>query len=114
MNTHYKSADQSSKFDGSLLGYIGWSIFGGIITFLTLGLAYPWAVVNMYRWEIKHTVIEGKRLDFIGTGWGLFGQWVKWWILTLITFGIYGFWVHIKLLEWKTEHTIMVDTFYDF
>lgn len=103
-----------SHFDGGLLGYIGWSIFGVILTSVTFGLAYPWTMVNLYRWEINHTVIEGKRLHFNGTGWGLFGQWLKWWFLSIITLGIYGFWVRIKLIKWKTQHTSIVDEFYDF
>ncbi len=103
-----------SFFDGGLLGYIGWVLFGALITLLTFGLATPWAIVNMYRWEIEHTVINGKRLHFYGTGLGLFGQWIKWWLLTIITFGIYGFWVHLKLLDWKARHTSVTDDFYDF
>ena len=105
---------QESYFDGGLLSYMGWVIFGAIITIFTLGLGAPWAIVNMYHWEINHTVIDGKRLEFVGTGLGLFGQWIKWWFLTLITLGIYGFWVHIKLLNWKARHTFLIDEFYDF
>lgn len=108
------SNQQNSYFDGSLLSYVGRVIFGAIITIFTLGLGAPWAIINIYRWEINHTVIDGKRLEFLGTGWGLFGQWIKWWFLTIVTFGIYGFWVHIKLLDWKTRHTFLVDEFYDF
>lgn len=103
-----------SYFDGSLLSYAAWLILGGLMTFFTFGLAYPWAVTNIYRWEINHTVIDGRRLYFSGSGWALFGQWIKWWFLIIITFGIYGFWIHIKLLEWKTRHTSFIDDFYDF
>lgn len=113
MNRIYTESPHS-HFDGGLLGYIGWVIFGAIITVFTLRLATPWAIVNMYRWEIEHTVIDGKRLAFSGTGWGLFGQWIKWWFLSIITLGIYGFWVHIKLLDWKARHTSLVTEFYDF
>lgn len=95
----------SSYFDGRLISYIGWVIFGIILNVFTLGFAFPWAIVNLYRWEINHTVIDGRRLQFSGTGLGLIGQWIKWWFLTLITFGIYGFWVHIKLIDWKARHT---------
>lgn len=59
----------------------------------------------VYDWEIKHTVIEGKRLRFDGTAIGLFGHWIKWLLLTIITFGIYGFWVQIKIKQWITKHT---------
>lgn len=106
--------NDNSFFDGGLLSYISWIIIGGILSIFTFGLAFPWAVCNLYRWEINHTVINGRRLYFSGTGMGLFGQWVKWWFLTIITFGIYGFWVHIKLLDWKARHTSFEEDFFDF
>lgn len=109
-----RGTNQDSYFDGGIISYIGWIIFGSLITIFTFGLAYPWAVVNIYRWEVNHTVINGKRLIFSGTGLGLFGQWIKWWFLIIITFGIYGFWIHIKLLQWKTKHTSVIDHLYDF
>lgn len=59
----------------------------------------------VYNWEIKHTVIEGRRLEFDGKAIQLFGQWIKWLLFTILTFGIYGFWVAIKLKKWKVKHT---------
>ncbi len=98
--------EKNSYFDGGLFEYLGWMILGTIITVITLGLAYPWAVCMIYGWKINHTVVEGKRLKFIGTGWSLFGNWIKWFLLTIITFGIYSFWLFISLEKWKTENTI--------
>ena len=97
---------KESYFDGGLLSYIGWVILGTLITFLTLGICYPWALCMLYGWKINHTVINGKRLKFTGTAIGLFGNWVKWFLLTIITLGIYGFWLFIKLEQWKTKHTV--------
>ena len=101
--------NNKSYFDGGLLQLIGWKIFGGLITSITLGICYPWAVCMVYNWETKHTVIEGRRLKFTGTAIGLFGNWIKWWLLTIITFGIYGFWLNIKLKKWITKHTVFAD-----
>lgn len=98
-----------SYFDGGLLQLIGWQLLGGLITALTLGICYPWAVCMIYRWEAKHTVINGRRLRFDGTAAQLFGSWIKWLLLTVITLGIYGFWLNIKLLQWKTKHTVFAD-----
>lgn len=97
-----------SYFDGGLFQLIGWKLLGGLITLITLGICYPWAVCMVYNWEVKHTVIEGKRLEFDGKAIGLFGNWIKWLLLTIITFGIYGFWVNIKLKKWITKHTHFV------
>ena len=98
-----------SYFDGGLLQLIGWHILGGLITVFTLGICYPWAICMIYRWEAKHTVINGHRLIFTGTALQLFGNWVKWLLLTVITLGIYGFWLNIKLIKWKTKHTEFAD-----
>ena len=100
---------EKSYFDGGLLQLIGWQILGGLVTMLTLGFCYPWAICMIYRWEAKHTVINGRRLKFNGTATQLFGNWIKWILLTVITLGIYGFWLNIKLKQWKTKHTEFAD-----
>lgn len=94
-----------SHFDGGLLSLIGWSLLAGLICFFTLGIAYPFAACMLYRWEARHTVINGRRLYFDGTGWQLIGKWILWLLLTVITFGIYGFWLTIKLKQWRVCHT---------
>ncbi len=98
-----------SYFDGGLLSYIGWSILGALVTALTFGICYPWAVCMIYGWKINHTVVNGRRLRFTGSAMGLFGNWIKWMLLTIITFGIYSFWVFIALEKWKVKHTVFAN-----
>ena len=100
---------EKSYFDGGLLQLIGWQILGGLVTVITFGICYPWAICMIYRWEAKHTVINGRRLKFNGTAMQLFGNWIKWLLLTIITLGIYSFWLNIKLIQWKTKHTEFAD-----
>ncbi|MDD3187832.1 MAG: DUF898 family protein, partial [Bacilli bacterium] len=64
-----------------------------------------WALCMIYNWETKHTVIEGKRLAFDGTGSQLFGNWIKWLFFCIITLGIYSFWLIISVKKWKIKHT---------
>lgn len=96
---------EKSYFDGGLLQLIGWSLLGWLITTITFGICYPWAVCMVYGWKINHTVIEGRRLKFTGTAVGLFGNWIKWLLLSIITLGIYGFWVRISLEKWRVKNT---------
>lgn len=94
-----------SYFDGGLAQLVGYRILGFLVTALTLGICFPWAFCMIYRWEAKHTVINGMRLRFDSTAMQLFGNWIKWLLLTFITLGIYGFWLGIKLKKWQVKHT---------
>lgn len=105
INRGEKIMEKESYFDGGLLQFIGWSILGGLITVITLGICYPWAKCMIVNWEVKHTVVEGKRLRFDGQAVQLFGNWIKWFLLCIITIGIYSFWIPIKMKKWVTKHT---------
>lgn len=95
-----------SYFDGTFLQWLGWSLAVVAITLITGGLGYPWACCLFMEWETSHTVVNGQRLKFTGTGSGLFKQYIKWFLLTLVTLGIYGFWMWIKVKRWTVEHTV--------
>ena len=99
-----------SYFDGGLIELIGWRILAILITVITLGICYPWGLCMLYKYETRHTVVNGKRLDFDGTAIGLFGQWIKMLLLIIITLGIYSFWVDIAIKKWKTMHTFFAGT----
>ena len=82
-NKNLENVKDNSYFDGGLLSLILLVIVGGFISTLTLGICYPWAICLIYKWEVEHTVIEGKRLKFTGTGIGLFGNWIKLFLLII-------------------------------
>jgi uncharacterized membrane protein YjgN (DUF898 family) len=92
-------------FDGGVATYWGTALLGALITVLTLGICYPFALVLKERWRAKHSYIAGQRLVFIGSAIGLFGTWIKWLLLIVITIGIYLFWVGPRIARWKWEHT---------
>ena len=96
---------KESQFTGGLLGLIGINILQCLLIFVTLGFGVPWAICMKERWIAKHTIIDGRRLVFDGTGGQLFGNYIKWFLLTVITCGIYGFWLDIKMKQWVTKHT---------
>jgi uncharacterized membrane protein YjgN (DUF898 family) len=109
IQSNVSRAEGKSYFDGGLLQYIGWSILGFIVTTLTLGICYPWAITMILGWKTRHTVINGRRLKFTGSAIGLFGHWIKWWFFCLITLGIYSFWLYIAMEKWKVKHTVFED-----
>lgn len=94
-----------SKFTGTLWGLIGIYVLQFALTTLTLGLAAPWALCIKQRYLAKHTVIDGHRHTFDGTGAELFGTYIVWFLLLVVTLGIYGFWINIKMHKWMTSHT---------
>lgn len=96
---------KNSYFDGGLFELVLYQVAAMIVTVVTLGICYPWAICFLYKWKMEHTVIEGKRLTFQGTGISLFGNWIKWVLLTIITFGIYSFWLGIAVEKWKVKNT---------
>ncbi len=103
------SYEGESYFDGKLLQLIGYKILGNIITGITFGFGFPWAICFVKRWTVKHTVVNGRRLAFDGKGAQLFGKFIIWVLLTLVTFGIYAFWLNIKMEKWVASHTHFED-----
>ncbi|GAA3321929.1 hypothetical protein GCM10017711_03660 [Paeniglutamicibacter sulfureus] len=94
-------------FRGGAATWFGTQLLGMAITIFTLGICYPFAVVLVERWRAKNTFLLGRPLRFVGTGWGIFGLWIKWFLLILITLGIYSFWVYPRLTVWKIENTVL-------
>ena len=92
------------QFDGGAGSYLVMRILATLVTFLTLGICYPWACCMQYRWQASHTMINGVRLKFTGSAPALFGQWIKWLLLCIVTLGIYSLWVAPRLTQWIVEH----------
>lgn len=93
------------EFRGGAATYWGTALLGLLITLLSFGLLYPFAVVLIERWRAKHSYISGRQLEFTGTAIGLLGRWLLWLFLIIITVGIYSFWVIPRVQKWKWENT---------
>ncbi len=98
---------QESYFDGTLSQLIWMSFSTFFIVVFTLLIGTPWAVCRLLNWETSHTVIEGRRLQFVGKPMDLFKHWIKWLLLTITTLRIYGFWVNIKMKQWTAKKHIV-------
>ena len=94
----------SFKFDAGAGSFFLVGLGAVLIFIVTLGIGLPWATAMYYRWQTNHTIINGHRLRFNGSGGNLFGHYIKWWFLTIVTFGIYGFWVWPRMTRWVVEH----------
>ncbi len=62
------------QFDGKARNYFFVGIAAFLITGLTAGIALPWAVTMIQRWKTSHTLVEGRRLRFYGSGGGAVRQ----------------------------------------
>ena len=93
------------EFDGGAATYWGTSLLGNLITFVSLGFLYPFALVLKERWRAKHSYIDGRQLAFKGSAWGLLGRWIGWLLLIIVTLGVYSFWVIPRLQRWRWENT---------
>ncbi len=105
----FVESEKESYFDGSVLGLFGWKWLGNFLTTITFGIAFPWATCMVTRWEVKHTVINGRRLKFNGNGAQLFGKYILWAFLTVITCGIYSIWMGLGIEKWKVKHIVYAD-----
>ncbi len=101
--------EDGSYFDGNTFQLLGYRILVFLVTALTLGIAYPWMLCMMHRWEAKHSVIHGRRLKFNGHGHQLIGRYLLWLFLTIITLGIYSIWFGLGMKKWVTKHTVYAD-----
>lgn len=99
----------NSKFDGSVLGYIGIYLLYGFLAMISLGLAIPYAICKIASWYISHCTIDNRRLEFEASSLELFGKMLLWFFLTLVTLGIFSLWVPIKLIKWIVANIHFAD-----
>lgn len=99
---HYECG---ATFDGWFGQQALITLFGAVISVLTLGLALPATATASARWRATHTVLDGRRLTFDGKGVQLFGNYIKWWLLSVVTLGIYAWFIPNRLRAWKAKHT---------
>ena len=115
-----QAARTDSYFDGGLLELIGWRILAGLITIITFGIGSSWGKCMLYNYQFKHTVYNGKRLKFEGTGGDLFVNRFKWIFLSIVTLGIYIFFIPVQKTKWvisnlhfEDESLVKGESFFD-
>lgn len=94
-----------SYFDGNSFQYFGYGLLGGLFIILTCGIATPWVMCMMQKWDTKHQVVNTRRLVFSGSGLGFLGEYIIIMLLTLITCGIYTPWGVVRQNKYIIRHT---------
>jgi uncharacterized membrane protein YjgN (DUF898 family) len=105
----FNMAHGKFEYKGTGLGYLWLWIWTTLLTIVTFGLFFPWAMTSKERWIAQNTFIDDKQLCFKGSGAGLFANWVLIVILSMITFGIYIPWGACRIQRWKTNNTYFAD-----
>lgn len=105
-HTHFVGEqDDNSYFDGGILGFIGTNILAALVTVVPF-VGFAWSNVIKLRWQTKHTVIDSRRLIFVGTVGNFFLKYLIWGILSIITLGVFALFVPVKNLKLEAENTI--------
>lgn len=105
-HTHFiGEEDQNSYFDGGFWGFVGTVILSGLVMFVPV-VGLVWGKLIKIRWMTEHTVVDSRRLVFIGKLGNFFLKNLLWGFLTLITFGIFGLFVPVKQMRLEAENTI--------
>lgn len=100
---------KDSYFDGGSFAYFGYGFIGGLLLLITCGLAYPWVMAMLQKWDTRHQVINRRRLVFSGTGLGFLGEYIIIVLLSLITCGIYAPWGKVRMNKYIVRHTDFVN-----
>ena len=98
-----------SFFDGKALPRIGVHLLAYLLVIITLTLGTVWAICYVYRWETRHTVVQGHRLKFTGKGGKLFGHYILWLLLIPLTLGIILIYIQVYIKRWLVKHTEFAD-----
>lgn len=105
---HTTYADQpfgSGDFDGNSFQYFGYGLLQLLLLLITCGLAAPWTITMIQKWEMRHSIIFGDRLRYDGSALGLLGQYIIIALLCVITLGIYYPWGAVRINKYIYSHT---------
>ena len=104
-------AKGNCQFEGNGGQYFSAVIFHlGLFSIVTLGLYLPWALVRLFKLKASHSMIQGKKTTFSGTGGDFFVRLLLNSLLTFITLGFYGPWAFCHIFRWKAGHTLVDGT----
>lgn len=90
--------------DGSTWAYLKLAAGWTVLTVLTLGLAYPWMQIDLWRYQVRHTRLGDLSFRFEGNAKILLAAWTPVFAAILINVGLalwaimeFGFSAHVEL-----------------
>ena len=92
-------------YDGEVGERLGQELVAGLMITFSCGIAAPWAIVRILKYDMEHTVVHGMRLGFNGTGAGYWGENAIIGLLTAITCGFYSAWGICRINKWTYRNT---------
>ncbi len=107
-------ANKESTFTGGAFmnAVIEW--VSAFVTFITLGICYPFMACWKLKWKASHTFIDGRQQVFDGNGLQFMGRYMLLLFLSAITFGIYYvLCAKVAIEKWCTLHTHFADEIAD-
>lgn len=103
--TYEDQAIGGGQFDGNSFQYFGYGLLQVLLLLITCGLAAPWTITMIQKWEMRHSIILADRLKYEGTALGLLGQYIIVFLLSVITLGIYAPWGTVRINKYIYSHT---------
>ncbi len=95
----------AGQFEGNSFEYLGYGILQAILLVVTCGLAAPWTITMIQKWQMKNTIVANDRMKYEGTALGLLGQYIIVALLSCITCGIYYSWGICRINKYIYSHT---------
>ncbi len=105
MNPVMGQTFEDSFYDGEVGTRLGESLVAGLMVFFSCGIATPWAIVRIHRYDMAHSVINGDRLVFNGDGAGYWGENCLIGLLNFITCSLYYSWGIVRINRWFYQNT---------
>ena len=97
-------------YDGEVAERLGQALVAGLMITFTCGIAAPWALVKLFKYDMEHTVVHGMRFGFNGTGSAYWGESFIIGLLTSITCGIYTAWGICRMNKWYYRNSFIQST----
>lgn len=105
----YNGSGKECTFDGTGGEIFLLCLIIALTIIFTLGLATPWAVTKLLRWEYSHTYIRGRRLAYTGTAMDLFLKCLLWTLLVCVTCGIFSLFLPHYFMKWMNKYVSYED-----